>query len=99
MRHKVARLSDIPERCGWLVTVEGRELALFRRGERVYALDNVCPHRGAALAFGDVRGDLVYCPAHAWSFDLPTGRCPEFEGVAVDTYPVHVEGGDVLVEL
>ena len=99
MRHRVARLADLPERCGWLVAVGGRELALFRRGDRVFALDNVCPHRGAALAFGEVRGELVHCPAHAWGFEIPTGRCPELEGVAVETYPVHVEGGDVLVEL
>ncbi|MFT3916322.1 MAG: nitrite reductase (NAD(P)H) small subunit [Anaeromyxobacteraceae bacterium] len=99
MRYRVARASDLPEQVGWCVEVEGRELALFRQGERVFALDNVCPHRGAALAWGEVRAGVVYCPLHAWPFEVETGRCPEFPGVAVDAYPVTIEGGDVFVEL
>jgi nitrite reductase (NADH) small subunit len=99
MRHRVGRLQDLPDGHGWLIAVGEQELALFRRGDRVYALDNVCPHRGAALAFGDVRGEVVHCPLHAWPFHLPTGACLEFPEVCVRTYPVHVEGGEVEVEL
>jgi nitrite reductase (NADH) small subunit len=99
VRHRVASLSELPENVGWCVEVAGRELALFRRDGRVHALDNVCPHRGAALAWGDVRDGVVYCPLHAWPFELATGRCPEFPGVAVDAFPVTIEGEDVFVEL
>lgn len=99
MRHRVGPLAQLPDGHGWLVELEGREIALYRRGDRVFALDNVCPHRGAALAFGEVRGDVVHCPLHAWPFHLETGACPEFPGVAVATHRVHVEGGDVVVEL
>jgi NAD(P)H-dependent nitrite reductase small subunit len=99
VRYRVASASDVPEHVGWCVEVEGRELALFRRGERIYALDNVCPHRGAALAWGEVRDGVVFCPLHAWPFEIETGRCPEFPGVDVETFPVTVEGGDVFVEL
>lgn len=99
MRHRIARLEDLPDGHGWLVEVEGQEIAVFRRGESVSALENVCPHRGGPLAFGDVRGGLVYCPLHAWGFELDTGACPEFPGVTVRRFTVHVEGGEVLVEL
>ncbi len=95
----MARLADLPERVGWLVEAGGRELALVRLGEQVFALDNHCPHRGAALAFGEVRGGLLHCPLHAWAFDVRTGACPEFPGVTVETYPVQVESGAVYVEL
>jgi len=99
VRHRVARLSELPERVGWLVTVAGQEVALFRLGPCVYAIDNECPHRGAALAFGEVRGEELRCPLHAWPFHIPTGACPEFPGVSVRCHPVHVEGGEVFVEL
>jgi len=99
VRHRVASLAELPEGAGWCVEIAGRELALFRRGDRVEALDNVCPHRGAALAWGDVRDGVVYCPLHAWPFEIATGLCPEFPGVAVDAFPVTVEGGEVFVEL
>ena len=99
MRYPVARLADLPDGRGLIVEVEGRELALFRRGDRVFALDNVCPHRGAALAFGDVREGVVFCPLHAWPFALSDGSCPEFPEASVEAFPVHVEGDEVFVEL
>jgi nitrite reductase (NADH) small subunit len=99
MRHRVARLSELPEGRGTLVEVAGREVALFRRGDEVRALESECPHRGASLAFGDLRDGVVYCPQHAWPFRLDDGACPEFPGVAVATYRASVEGGEVFLEL
>jgi nitrite reductase/ring-hydroxylating ferredoxin subunit len=95
----VARLDELPERSGWLVEVEGREVALFRQGGRVHALDAECPHRGACLAFGEVREGVVYCPLHAWPFRVADGSCPEFPEVSVATYRAIVEGGEVFLEL
>jgi nitrite reductase (NADH) small subunit len=101
VRHRIASLSELPEGCGWLVEVAGREVALFRRGDRVTALDAICPHQGGCLAFGEVRGGIVYCPVHAWPFDIATGCCVEdgLERARVKTFPVHLQGDDVLVEL
>jgi nitrite reductase (NADH) small subunit len=100
MRHKVALLSDIPERSGYLVELDdGRQVALFREGDRVHALDAVCPHRGALLAFGEVRDGVVHCPLHAWPFRLADGTCPDEPGAAVDTFAVTLEGEEVYLEL
>lgn len=99
MRHRVARLTDLADGAGHLVEVEGREVALFRSGDVVQALESECPHRGASLAFGEVRSGVVYCPLHAWAFRLADGACPELPGVAVTTYRATVEGGDVFLEL
>jgi nitrite reductase (NADH) small subunit len=104
MRHKVARLSDLPEEAGSLVEIDGREIALFREGARVHALDAVCPHRGASLAFGEVRGGVVHCPLHAWPFRLADGRCTDprpagESAVKVEAFPVTLEGEDVYLEL
>ena len=100
MRRRVARVDEIPGGSGFLVELEdGREVALFRQGRRVFGLDAICPHRGACLAFGEVREGMVHCPLHAWAFRLDDGSCPEFPGVRVTTYPVSVEGGEVFLEL
>ena len=99
MRYRVASRAELPERVGWRVEVAGRELALFRLGDAIHALDGICPHRGAALAFGEVRGDLVHCPLHAWPFHIPTGACVDEPGCAVERFEVQVDGDDVFVEL
>jgi len=99
VRRTVCRLSDLPERQGYLVEVAGEAIALFRVGDRVHAIENTCPHREGPLAFGDLRGATVHCPLHAWPFDVRTGRCEEFPGVEVRTFPVHLEGDEVQLEL
>lgn len=52
------------------VRVVGRSLVVYR-GEsgRVAVLDSVCPHQGANLADGTVRGDCIECPFHKWQLD------------------------------
>ncbi len=99
MLRAVCRLTDLPPRQGYLVEVEGEEVALFRVGEQVHALANACPHREGPLAFGDLRGSTVYCPLHAWDFDVRTGRCGEFPEVAVRTLRVQVLGDEVLLDV
>lgn len=100
MKLRVARLDELPHASGFLVDLpDGREVALFRDGARVRGLDAVCPHRGASLAFGEVRDGIVHCPLHAWPFRIADGSCPEFPEVSVRTYDVTVEGGEVFVEL
>ena len=54
----------------------GKDLVLFRTeaGEPV-VLDAHCPHLGAHLGHGgEVKGDAVVCPFHAWEFD-GSGHC------------------------
>ncbi|MDD3799024.1 MAG: Rieske 2Fe-2S domain-containing protein [Novosphingobium sp.] len=58
-----------------LVEAFNTKLVVFR-GEsgEIAALDNFCPHLGASLAEGRVRGDSVACPFHDWRWG-PDGRC------------------------
>lgn len=92
-------LDFIPLGEGRAYIVAGRHIAVFRqRDGRVFAIDNRCPHRGGPLADGIVGGGVVICPLHAWKFDLHTGRCLG-EDVALETYPVRVVNGRILVQL
>jgi phenylpropionate dioxygenase-like ring-hydroxylating dioxygenase large terminal subunit len=54
------------------VRMLGEDLCVFRsatKGE-VYALTDICPHRGARLSEGDCHYEgTVACPYHGWVFD------------------------------
>ncbi len=96
---RVARLADLPEEGGLAVSIDGVEIGLYRVGDRVYAMEDVCPHAGYPLHEGTVEGTRVVCSGHGWEFDLESGLAPgEQDEEPLVRYPVRVEGEDVLVD-
>ncbi len=92
--------SDLWDDAGVSVVAQGRDIALFRTGGVVYALDNLCTHGQARLCDGFVEGFEIECPLHQGRFDLRGGAptcAPVTEGV--NTYPVRIEGGRVFLSL
>jgi nitrite reductase (NADH) small subunit len=90
---------ELIEGRGRCVDLDQYSLALFRRGDEVFALENACPHRGGPLCEGDVQEGVVYCPLHAWGFDLRSGRAVNVRWEGARVFPVRVQAGRVLVVL
>jgi phenylpropionate dioxygenase-like ring-hydroxylating dioxygenase large terminal subunit len=90
------------------LTMLGEPVLLGRdQGGRVFALRDVCPHRGMPLSAGAFDGGEIECCYHGWRF-APDGRCTaipslvadqEFDlsPVAVPAYPVREVQGNVWV--
>ena len=53
--------------------VGDHRIAMFRVGDDVYAIGDVCSHAEASLAEGEVFDGSVECPRHGSEFDLKTG--------------------------
>ncbi len=56
-----------------LLKVSGFDVAVFKHGEQVFALEDRCPHSGASLCVGRVESGHVRCPAHGLRFRLTDG--------------------------
>ena len=54
-------------------------------------------HAGASLGAGKLAGRIVTCRAHGLRYDVSTGRVTSSTGLGVETYPVKVESGRILV--
>ncbi len=65
----VLGLAALPPGRTELVTLNGEDVALFRRGDEIFAIGNQCPHQGGNLCDGFIEGDIVTCPLHGWEFD------------------------------
>lgn len=78
-----------------VVRAEGRELAVVRVDGIAYAIDNVCPHHQGELGRGDLQGHHLYCPLHAWCFDVRDGKAFFPQGAKVECFEVKEEGGRV----
>lgn len=92
----VAELADLRRRRKMLVTAGTEEIALFYVDDEVYALRDVCIHKGRNISKGLVFQGQVICPGHQWSFDLPTGWNDEWQRCQ-PTYAVRVDENRVLV--
>jgi len=98
-RVRVADVDELADGQARVVEVAGRTVALFNVGGRLYAMDNECAHRGGPLGEGDLEGQLVVCPWHAWRWDVTTGRNANNPAVTMTCYPVHAEADGIFVEL
>ncbi|MCK5363392.1 MAG: Rieske (2Fe-2S) protein, partial [Gammaproteobacteria bacterium] len=79
--------------------VSGKQIALFRRGEKFYACNNRCPHEGYPLSEGDLDGDRVLtCNWHNWKFNLESGE-NLYGGDRLRVYPVEIRGDEVWIDL
>lgn len=92
----VGRQSEFQAGRGRVVTVDGTDVAVFRVGERFFALKDACPHMGYSLGDGKVEGLGVVCHGHGWKFDLETGLGQGRRSCAV-TCEIRLENDDVLV--
>ena len=97
---KVAETKEVAPGTGKVVEAERRSLALFNVAGTFYAIDNTCAHMGGPLGEGELAGEVVTCPWHGARFNVKTGEVlapPARKGVR--SFPVKVQGDDVLVEL
>ena len=98
---RVARAADIPEGRGHAVRVQGCSVALLREGDKILAVADACPHRGASLADGTLREGVITCPWHGGRYDGASGEglAPARPWARVQTFEVKLEGEDVLVRI
>ena len=76
-----------------------RSFAIYRAPDGAYyATDGLCTHEQVHLADGLVMDTIIECPMHNGRFDYRSGAA-KGSPVCVDlkTYPVKVEGGQVMV--
>jgi len=100
----VCAIDDILPQAGVCALVNGRQIAVFRAGGAVYALDNIDPANGASVLSRGIVGDLegqavVASPLHKQHYSLETGRCLEDPAGSVNVYPVRSLDGRVWISV
>ncbi len=95
----VARLEDLRGKGCITAQSNGKTLALFLYGERVYALDNRCPHMGFPLDKGSVEDGILSCHWHHARFDLASGGAFDLWADDIESFPVELRDGEIYVDL
>jgi 3-phenylpropionate/trans-cinnamate dioxygenase ferredoxin component len=104
---KMAAVSEIAPGTMRRVEDGGLAILLANVGGTICAISDTCTHRGGTLSKGTLEGNVVRCPRHGSKFDVRTGNNVGPAKIAfikstpagVRSYPVRIEGEDVLVDL
>jgi nitrite reductase/ring-hydroxylating ferredoxin subunit/DMSO/TMAO reductase YedYZ heme-binding membrane subunit len=89
---------EIPDGRAKVVSVTGGErIAVFRHGDRVSAVTNVCAHQRGPLGEGKVVNGCISCPWHGWEYRPEDGCSPPPFQERIATYRVRLDAGRVFV--
>jgi 3-phenylpropionate/trans-cinnamate dioxygenase ferredoxin subunit len=100
--HDLFPLDELEPDSARRVEVSGRDIAVVRIGDDVYAIGDTCSHAEVSLSEGWVEPDdcAIECVAHGAVFDLETGEPLSLPATrAVPAYEVSVVDGTVVLEL
>jgi nitrite reductase (NADH) small subunit len=96
----IGSINDIPRRGARCVATPLGKIAVFRTADdKVYAIDDHCPHKGGPLSQGIVHDAAVTCPLHNWVISLETGKAAGADEGSVRTIPVRLDGDSLFIAL
>ncbi len=93
----VCQVGDLQDGESIVVTVDGRNVAVFFSAGQYYAINDACPHAGSPLSDGHVEDGVVTCSWHGWRFRLADGAWADNPRVKTACYPVQLDGTQVSV--
>ena len=97
---RIGAIEDIPRQGARCVKSGEVTIAVFRTDDdRVFAMEDKCPHKNGPLSQGIVHDGCVTCPLHNWVISLETGLAQGADEGAVVTYPVRLDGTDIYLGL
>jgi nitrite reductase/ring-hydroxylating ferredoxin subunit len=95
----VGALSSIPDKRARIVTApDGERIAVFRDGNQVGAVTNLCAHQNGPLGEGRIIDGCITCPWHGYQYRLADGCAPPPFTERLATYRVRVQDGLVEVD-
>ena len=100
--HELFPLEELAPDSARRVEVGGREIAVVRIGDDVYAIGDTCSHAEVSLSEGWVEPDdcAIECVAHGAIFDLETGEPLSLPATrAVPVYEASVVDGVIVLRL
>lgn len=92
-------ISDILDKRAIVVSLPDEErVAVFRNGDTLSAVHNVCAHQNGPLGEGKIVAGCITCPWHGFQYNPEDGRSPPPFEEKISTYRLKLEGDTVFVD-
>ena len=102
---KIGKQADFPAGRLSGIDVMGKKVLVVNLEGKLFAIDGICTHQGGLLWEGKLIGNIVKCPRHGSEYDVRNGKVmkgpwvPFGKAHDLGSYPVTVEGDDVMIEM
>ena len=93
----ICKSSAIPDTRAKVIALGNERVAVFRYGDNISAVSNVCRHQNGPLGEGKIIDGCITCPWHGYQYRPEDGCSPPPFTDKVPTYQVRVIGGTVLI--
>jgi methionine sulfoxide reductase heme-binding subunit len=91
---------EIPDSRARIVTPpQGERIAVFRYGDKISAVSNVCRHQGGPLGEGRIVDGCITCPWHGFQYLPESGTSPPPFTDKIATYRTRIVDGVVQVHI
>jgi nitrite reductase/ring-hydroxylating ferredoxin subunit/DMSO/TMAO reductase YedYZ heme-binding membrane subunit len=96
----VGSVHEIPDNRAKIVCLDGCErVAVFRYGNRISAVTNVCAHQRGPLGEGKIVDGCITCPWHGWEYRPDNGQSPPPFQERIATFRVRVKERRIFLDL
>ncbi|MEM7006290.1 MAG: Rieske 2Fe-2S domain-containing protein, partial [Pseudomonadota bacterium] len=94
----VAAFDDIENNRAKIVQPDtGEAIAVFRHGDEISAVSNVCRHQGGPLGEGKIIDGCITCPWHGFQYRMEDGTSPAPFTEKIATYATRIIDGIIFV--
>lgn len=102
MLFRICKSTDIQENSMRAYSVDKTEVLVGRRKGILFACNNSCPHRGASLSKGEIKGDIIVCYMHGYEFNIFSGKLVNMkswkkESQWIEQTPAWRQSGDLIL--
>ena len=95
----VGLAQSIADKRAMIVVASGGErIAVYRDGDQIGALSNLCAHQNGPIGEGCIIDGLVTCPWHGYQYRLADGCAPAPFTEKLVTYRVRLRNGNIEVD-
>jgi nitrite reductase/ring-hydroxylating ferredoxin subunit len=92
-------VADLQDGHGKVIARPGAEaVAVFRNGDELSAVSNLCAHQSGPLGEGRVIDGCITCPWHGFQYRLTDGCAPPPFTEKLATYRLRLDGGTILLD-
>jgi methionine sulfoxide reductase heme-binding subunit len=95
----IGSVDEIPENRAKVVCLDSCErVAVFRYGDHVSAVTNICAHQRGPLGEGKIIDGCISCPWHGWEYRPENGQSPPPFQERIATFRVRVKDRRIFLD-